>query len=76
MLTGGRDYVEQALESKAARTEVWHLWTVIMPRRSITGRLVHGRVWRRHNGRHWIYKKFDEYKTPIDRLPSIRSSLK
>jgi hypothetical protein len=41
--------------------EVWHLWTVIVPRRSITGRLVHGKVWRRHDGHHWIYKKFIEY---------------
>jgi hypothetical protein len=37
--------------------QAWHLWTVIFPRRSITGRLVYGKVWRRHNGRHWIYKK-------------------
>jgi hypothetical protein len=44
-----------------AWAEVWHLWTVIIPRRSITGRLLWGRVWRRHNGRHWIYKKFVEY---------------
>jgi hypothetical protein len=40
--------------------ETWHLWTVIFPRRTITGRLVYGRVWRRHDGRHWIYKKFIE----------------
>ena len=45
----------------AAWTDVWHLWTVIVPRRSITGRLVVGQVWRRHDGRHWIYKKFGEY---------------
>jgi hypothetical protein len=38
--------------------EAWHLWTVLVPRRSITGRLVFGKVWRRHDGRHWIYKKF------------------
>jgi hypothetical protein len=44
-----------------AWAEVWHLWTVIIPRRSITGRLLWGRVWRRHDGRHWIYKKFVEY---------------
>ena len=37
---------------------VWHPWTVIIPRRTITGRLVRGLVWRRHNGRHWQYKKF------------------
>lgn len=41
---------------------VWHLWTVMIPRRSITGRLVWGQVWRRHDGRHWIYKKFVEYE--------------
>ena len=37
---------------------VWHSWMVIIPRRSITGRLLWGKVWRRHDGRHWIYKKF------------------
>ena len=44
-----------------AWTDVWHLWTVMIPRRSITGRLLWGKVWRRHDGRHWIYKKFVEY---------------
>jgi hypothetical protein len=34
---------------------------VIVPRRSITGRLLTGQVWRRHDGRRWIYKKFSEY---------------
>jgi hypothetical protein len=48
--------------AKAAWAEVWHLWTVIIPRRSITGRLVLGKVWRRHDGRHWTYKKFVEYR--------------
>ena len=41
----------------ATRT-AWHLCTVIIPRRTITGRLVRGLVWRRHDGRHWLYKKF------------------
>ena len=41
--------------------ELWHLWTVIVPRRSINGRWVCGKVWRRHDGRRWIYKKFVEY---------------
>jgi len=44
----------------SAWAEVWHLWKVIIPRRSITGRLVRGQVWRRHDGRRWIYKKFVE----------------
>jgi len=47
--------------AKPAWAQVWHLWNVIIPRRSITGRLVFGQVWRRHDGRHWIYKKFVEY---------------
>jgi hypothetical protein len=41
--------------------EVWHLWKVIVPRRSITGKLLTGQVWRRHDGRRWIYKPFTEY---------------
>ena len=36
-------------EPKAAWAGVWHLWTVILPRRSITGRLVFGKVWRRYD---------------------------
>jgi hypothetical protein len=42
------------------RVEDWHLWTVLIPRRTITGRLVRGKVWRRRDGRHWIYKKYFE----------------
>jgi hypothetical protein len=42
--------------------DTWHLWTVMVPRRSITGRLLWGKVWRRHDGRRWIYKKFVEYE--------------
>jgi hypothetical protein len=38
--------------------ETWHLWTVLVPRRTITGRLACGKVWRRDNGRRWIYKQF------------------
>ena len=46
------------VSSKPASVKAWHLRTVIIPRRSITGRLVHGQVWRRHDGRKWIYKRF------------------
>jgi hypothetical protein len=52
--------------STPAWTQAWHLWTVFLPRRSITGRLVFGQVWRRHDGRHWWYKKFIEFKTDQD----------
>jgi hypothetical protein len=41
-----------------AMARAWHLWTVIVPRRTITGRLVRGQVWRRRDGRRWLYKKF------------------
>jgi hypothetical protein len=41
--------------------EAWHLWTVFIPRRSITGRLVFGLVLRRHNGCRWQYKNFIEF---------------
>lgn len=49
------------LNPRSSWAEIWHLWTVIVPRRSINGQLVYGRVWRRHDGRNWIYKKFVEY---------------
>jgi hypothetical protein len=53
------------LSPSPAWAEVWHLWTVMVPRRSITGRLVFGRIWRRRDGRRWIYKKFSEYELDI-----------
>jgi len=49
------------LSPKPAWAEVWHFWNVIIPRRSINGRLVMGQVWRRYDGRRWIYKEFTEY---------------
>jgi hypothetical protein len=48
------------LKLRADWSAVWHPWTVLLPRRSITGRLVRGRVWRRHDGRRWIYKTFTD----------------
>jgi hypothetical protein len=44
------------LTSKPPWAQTWHIWSVIIPRNSITGRLVWGRVLRRHDGRRWIYK--------------------
>jgi hypothetical protein len=46
------------LIQQPSTTTAWHLCTVIVPRRTITGRLVRGQVWRRHDGRRWLYKKF------------------
>jgi hypothetical protein len=62
MITRSRDSLSDLkMSSKPAWAEVWHLWTVFVPRRSITGRLLYGKVWRRHDDRHWIYKKFVEF---------------
>ena len=60
-MIGNHDYVDLSPQPRAAWAEVWHLWRIIIPRRSISGRLLYGKVWRRHDGRHWIYKKFVEY---------------
>jgi hypothetical protein len=60
MIADSQDF-KRTGNSEPAWAEVWHLWTVVIPRRSITGRLVYGKVWRRHDGRHWIYKKLVEY---------------
>jgi hypothetical protein len=53
--------VDYSLQSEPAWAGLWHLCKVIFPRRSITGRLVYGKVWRRRDGRRWIYKQFVEY---------------
>jgi hypothetical protein len=51
----------RSLQPAPAWAEAWHIWTVIIPRRSIAGKFVHGKVWRRREGGHWIYKEFTEY---------------
>jgi hypothetical protein len=53
---------EHILQEGPAWTAMWHLWRVIFPRRSITGRLICGKVWQRRDGRRWIYKQFVEYR--------------
>ena len=58
-----RAEVERLASPRSGPTwaDAWHLWKVIVPRRSISGRLVWGTVWRRRIGRRWAYKKFVEY---------------
>lgn len=46
------------LRASQNQSTAWHLANVTIPRRSIAGRLVHGQVWRRFDGRRWIYKKY------------------
>jgi hypothetical protein len=52
-----------------AWSDAWHLWQVIIPRRSIAGRLVWGTVWRRNRGGRWVYKEFVEYSDDRDQKP-------
>ena len=52
-----------------AQTSGWHLWTVIIPRRSISGKLVSGQVWRRRHGAKWAYKKFVEWDITGNQRP-------
>jgi len=54
---------------RKGRSDAWHLWRVIMPRRSIAGRLVWGMVWRRNRGGRWVYKEFVEYSDDGDPKP-------
>ncbi len=62
MIAGSRDAFRiLGLNPKPGWAEAWHLWTVLVPRRSITGQWLMGQVWRRHDGRRWIYRKFTEY---------------
>jgi hypothetical protein len=49
-----------ATKQRPPYEEVWHLWSVIIPRRSITGRLVRGTVLRRRDDGRWIYRKYIE----------------
>lgn len=55
--------------TKPAWANSWHEWKVHIPRRSIVGRLVRGKVWRRHDGRRWIYKKFVENEGDLGHDP-------
>jgi hypothetical protein len=62
MIIDAHHGMDNSLQPGPVWTRVWHLWPVIFPKRSITGRLVNGKVWRRHDGRRCIYKKFVEYR--------------
>ena len=62
MMANGSD-TDSAVRSdlEQAWWDAWHLWRIIIPRRSITGRLVWGTVWRRYRAGRWVYKNFVEY---------------
>jgi hypothetical protein len=67
MMANGRN-IDSSAGAGSGRVwaDAWHLWKIIIPRRSIAGRLVWGTVWRRNRGGRWIYKKFIEYSDDGD----------
>jgi hypothetical protein len=56
--------------------EVWHLWTIIVPRRSITGRFLWGTVLRRRDDGRWIYKKYTEGLDAVEYRGSVRALIR
>jgi hypothetical protein len=50
-----RRHLDDYHSAQPAGAEFWHVWTVRVPRRSISRKLVWGRVWRRHDGYRWLY---------------------
>jgi hypothetical protein len=61
MIANSRDVLRILYpKQRLTRNEDWHVWPVTIPRRSITGWLVWGTVWRRWDGHQWIYKKYIE----------------
>jgi hypothetical protein len=46
MIANGDNQPVVDLSQQPFQAETWHLWTVLVPRRSITGRIVYGSVWR------------------------------
>jgi hypothetical protein len=56
------DEFDDAFEPRPSWASFWHVWTLIIPRRAIDASLVWGRVWRRHDGRRWIYKRLDNFE--------------
>jgi hypothetical protein len=52
--------------SPRTRGETWHLHRIIFPRRSITGKLLWGLVWRRRDRKRWIYKKVARFHSTAE----------
>jgi len=60
-------------ERSISHFQAWHIWTVTIPRRSITGRLVWGTVWRRNDNGRWIYKRYDASPDIAERRRAARN---
>ena len=55
------DLHTQDSKQKIFPEEDWHVFPLGIPRRSISGQLIWGRVLRRWDGRRWIYKKYFQH---------------
>jgi hypothetical protein len=62
-----------AMDRRVPSIQVWHIWTVLIPRRSITGRLVWGTVWRRRDSGRWIYKQYIESPETVQNRRTVRT---
>lgn len=51
----GQDEIADPGDDAPGWAAVWHVWSVIFPRRAIDGAWVRGRVLRRRDQRRWIY---------------------
>jgi hypothetical protein len=66
----------ELVPSRPQLAEVWHLSTAIVPRRSISGRLLWGTVMRRRDGRKWIYKQFTRSAEAAEYLNATHALIK
>jgi hypothetical protein len=64
---------DEKRSTKPAGVEYWDVSTLGVPRRSITGAFVWGRVWRRRDRGRWQYASIDTLMTP---LPTEDSEIK
>ena len=66
MIVDNDDHTITDIKPRPSWAQAWHMWTVFFPRRSITGQLVYGKVWRRHDGLRCRYKEFTEFNVDRD----------
>ena len=77
MIAGKHDFLRMLVpKQRPPFEEVWHIWMVIMPRRSITGRLLWGTVLRRRDDGRWIYKKYTESLSAVEYRGSARALIR
>ncbi len=73
-----RHYRSRLTEDDALRecrppwASLWHVWTLIIPRRGAGGEILWGRVWRRHDGQRWTYARLQALS--VHELASVETA--